>query len=386
VANAFAAAFIASRKLREQGQLRLAEAVVTTKLRASSKTSPDYAILGQQLRDLQIAEATVTGDYYVLAAATPPESPSSPRPRRDAAAALALSLFTGIVLAFMFEQFNTRLRSHREVAEALRLPVVGRIPRISRRSLRSGALVAIHEPDSPAAESFRVLRNNMDYLSVDDDVSTILVTSCTSGDGKSVTVSNLALTLAMGGLKVVAVDADLRRPRLHEYFDLPNTQGLSTLVAGKAELANVLQPVVLPLPAPRTGSGDSGTDEPDEKARRSKLYVLTSGPLPPNPGEILASRRFGAILHELGNSTVDIVLVDSPDCMSVGDAAAIAAKVDGTFMLVSMSSITRPVLADAGEFLERLPCRKLGIIAVRDTTLRTSQYGYHSEKKRAVLV
>jgi succinoglycan biosynthesis transport protein ExoP len=359
----------------------------------------------------------VTGNYRVIAEALPPESPSSPKPLRDAALGFAVGLFGGIGLAFLLEQLNTRLRSHREVAETLHMPIVARVPRLTKHTLKKGPLVVVNEPGSSAAESLRMLRSNLDFLSVDDHLSSVLVTSTVQGEGKSLTVCNLAITLAMDGRKVVVIDGDLRRPALHRYFGLGNEVGLSSVLAGRLPLAKALQRYDLPFVSwGPNGSGGNGS-RPSAAAegplgaagltgaggqagaagspgaagpmavaapgagKSPRLYVLTSGPLPPNPGEIVASKRFDAILAELKSSIVDFVLVDTPAMMPVGDAAAMATKVDGMFMLVNMESTTRTMLVEVREYLDPLPCRKLGAIVVREHLKRAEYYRYRYYKE-----
>lgn len=379
IANGYAAAFISANKKAVQLQLVEAENVVKQQLKsytsAASQRSTEYVLLAQQLQDLRIAAATATGDYLVVSPAVPPTSPSSPHPKRTAAIGLAAGLLLGIALAFLLEQFNTRLRSHREVAEILQLPVVGRVPRIDKKAMATSPLVVIHDPRGVVAESLRLLRSNLDYLKVDGTLSSVLVTSCVRGEGKSVTVCNLGVTLAMGGRRVVIIDGDLRQPRVHKYMGLENKVGLSSVVAGKVPLVDALQRYTLPL---LDWSSDGGVHS-DNGEKPPRLYVLTAGPQPPNPGEIVASKRFETILAELKESVVDFVLIDTPAFMAVSDAAAIAPRVDGVFMLVSMDGTTRrPMLSAAKEFLDRLPTRKLGVIVVREKAARSDYQSYRS--------
>ena len=249
------------------------------------------------------------------------------------------------------------------------------MPRIDKKAMATSPLVVIHDPRGAVAESLRLLRSNLDYLNVDGTVSSVLVTSCLRGEGKSVTVCNLGVTLAMGGRRVVIIDGDLRQPRVHKYMGLENKVGLSSVVAGKVPLVDALQRYTLPL---LDWSSDAGVHT-DNGEKPPRLYVLTAGPLPPNPGEIVASKRFETILAELKESMVDFVLIDTPAFMPVSDAAAIAPRVDGVFMLVSMDGTTRrPMLSAAKEFLDRLPTRKLGVIVVREKAARSDYQSYHS--------
>jgi polysaccharide biosynthesis transport protein len=392
IANGYAAAFIDTARRAAQKQLGVAETVVRQKLKsytsAASQRSTAYVLLTQQLQDLEIAAATATGNYTVVSPAVPPTAPSSPHPKRTAAIGLAAGLLLGIALAFLLEQLNTSLRSHREVSEILDLPVVGRVPRIEKNAMAADPLAVVHDPGGSAAEALRLLRSNLDYLNVDGTLSSVLVTSCIRGEGKSVTVCNLAATLALGGKDVVVVDGDLRRPRVHTYFGLPNAAGLSTVVSRKTTLAEALQTYELPLSdwqaggngAQASGNGrkpGSNGSQPANVDRRGSLRVLTSGPLPPNPGELIASETFGQTIAELVAQS-DIVLVDTPAFIPVSDAAAIAPRVDGVFMLVNMDGTTRPMLTEAKEFLAQLPARKLGVIVVREKTARHDYYRYHS--------
>ena len=399
IPNAYAAAFIAISKKAAQQQLVVAERVVQQKLKsytsAASQRSTAYVLLTQQLQDLEIAAATATGNYLVVSPAVPPTAPSSPHPKRTAAIGLAAGLLLGIALAFLLEQLNTGLRSHREVSEILNLPVVGRVPRIEKNAMAADPLAVIHDSAGAAAEALRLLRSNLDYLNVDGKLSSVLITSCIRGEGKSITVCNLGATIALGGKDVVVVDGDLRRPRVHTYFGLPNKAGLSTVVSRKTTLAEALQTYELPLSDWQAGgngtkAGGNGSDpggsglqpggngaHPANVDRRGSLRVLTSGPLPPNPGELIASETFGQTIAELVAQS-DIVLVDTPAFIPVSDAAAIAQRVDGVFMLVNMDGTKRPMLAEAREFLDQLPTRKLGVIVVREKRARQDYYRYHS--------
>ena len=199
-----------------------------------------------------------------------------------------------------------------------------------------------------------MVRTNLDFMAVDDDIKSIVLTSCMQGEGKSVAVANLAVSMALAGKKVIVVDGDLRRPRMHKYFGLPQRRGREHRGDRPARPAPTpCSPVAVEPPATARQATDfrawaKGTDA------LSRLYVLPSGPIPPNPGEIVASRRFAAILDELSQEA-DLVLVDSPAMLAVGDTSAIASKVDGLVFLVDMHIVKRPQLMTAADQLYRLP-------------------------------
>jgi Mrp family chromosome partitioning ATPase len=261
-----------------------------------------------------------------------------------------------------------------------------RLPQVPKGLAGAGGLVTLHEPDGPGAEAFRVLRGNLDFVGVDGEVRSILITSCTQGEGKTSTVCNLAVALATAGKRVVVVDADMRRPRVHAYFDLPNRTGLSTVVAGKVRLGEALQAVVVPsYEAVTDGDELRISSDPDTIGKR--IYVVTSGPLPPNPGEIVTSQHLQAVLTELIKGS-DMVLVDAPPFMVVGDAAPLAARTDGIMLVFKMGHVTKGMLKEARDFLAPLPSRKLGIV-VANIPIEAGRYKYyreHADEKAAPAV
>jgi len=376
-ANAYADAFVDWRAERQKVQIDKAIQVVQEQMshyQDSAKTSADYLILEQRLRDLQILSGTATGNYRVLVPAETPGAPFEPRPLRSGVLGLGVGLFAGLGLAFLLEQFDTRLRRQDEIARILRQPILGRIPRVSKQLLGESAMVTLRHPDGHAAEAFRMIRTNLEFMSVDADVKSLVITSCMQGEGKSVSVANLAVTMAMSGKEVVVVDGDLRRPRLHTYFGVENQIGVSTVAAGKTALAAALEVVDL---APQ--NGNVGTDFEDwakSADARSRLFVLPSGPLPPNPGEIVNSRRFGQIITAL-EKEADLVIVDSPAMLAVGDTAALASKVDGLVFLVDMHVLKRPQLVQAVEQLYKLPVKLLGVMVRSESARGGGRYGYY---------
>jgi non-specific protein-tyrosine kinase len=385
-ANAYMKAFIDWDRQQTRDQIKLALPVIETALAKyqtkESKLTSDYVMLRQRLQDLQILEKTSTGNYRVLRPATVPEAPYAPNPLRSAILGFGVGLFAGIGLAFLLEQFDTRLRRPEDVVAILQQPVLGRIPRISKSLLGESAVVALTHPEGSAAEAFRLLRTNLEFMRVVDDFKSLMVTSSVQGEGKSVCVANFAVTLAASGKKVVVVDADLRRPRQHEYFGLDNQHGVSTVATGQTTLEDALQRVYLVDPA--TGAGDVGFQAwARGSGALSRIYVLTSGPFPPNPGEIVSSKRFGAMIEALG-AEADVVIIDSPAMLAVGDTPALAAMVDCLLFLVDLRIAKRPMIQASAEQLRRLPCRILGL-ALRVDDSRSghyyssySKYGYYA--------
>jgi len=316
-----------------------------------------------------------------------PTAPISPKPLRSAILGFGVGLFAGIGLAFLLEQFDTRLRRADDVAALLRQPVLARLPRLSREQVKSPRLVTLEHPADAVAEAFRLLRTNLAFMDVDGNAKSLLVTSSLQGEGKSVTVANLAVTLTLAGKKVIVVDADLRRPRQHRLFGLENGTGASNVAVGDADLVATLQSVQVVSPD-GDGSQSDFTSWSSATGAVTRLWVLTSGPIPPNPGEIVASRRFSQLLTRLRDEC-DVLLVDSPAMLAVGDTAALASEVDGLIFLVDMEKARRPVIQAAADQLYRLPCAMMGIVvrspagSSRDKYYYTSHYRYSADAKPA---
>lgn len=200
-------------------------------------------------------------------------------------------------------------------------------------------LIVVSDPRSPAAEAFRTLRTNLQFKSLDNPVRTILITSSAADEGKSTVAANLAVCLAQTGAAVVAVDCDLRNPSLHELFGLPNERGLTSLMlTPDLTVRDVLQ-----------------------RSEAGGLDVLTSGPLPPDPQELLGSQRMEAIVRELRDKA-DYVVFDTPPVLSVADAAVLAMRVDGTMLVLRAGSARRDAAKRAKRQLEELSARFLGVV------------------------
>jgi Mrp family chromosome partitioning ATPase len=263
-----------------------------------------------------------------------------------------------------------------QAGEILGLPVVGRVPRLARRLLRNGPLVTLTEPEGSVAEALRVLRSNLDWARIDDGWKSLIITSSRKGEGKTLTLCNLAVTLALAGKKVVVVDADLRGPQVHTAFSMPNETGLTTVIQGALSLAAALRPFDLKR------SNGSGAVTPanapvmPSAVQNGALLVLTSASLPPNPGEVIASRKRSITLERLTNVDADYVLVDTPPILGVGDAGVLATSVDGVLFVANIDQTRGPTLEEGREALDALPCRKLGVVVVGERPDSTHHYRY----------
>lgn len=221
-------------------------------------------------------------------------------------------------------------------------------------------VVTHHDPSAVASEAYRVLRTNLQFLGLDEPVRTMLITSATPGEGKSTTIANLAVAFAQTGARVCLVDADLRRPTIAKSFGLENWSGLTTALIGQAPLEECLR---------------SAADVPG-------LAIMTSGPIPPNPAELLGSARMSALLEQL-QERYDMVLIDSPPVLAVTDAAVLAPKVAGVVMVVRANAVDYRQVGRAKEALEAVKARVLGVVlsAVQPEGREGYYYYYyHSEE------
>lgn len=220
----------------------------------------------------------------------------------------------------------------------------------------TGDLVALSSPHSPAAEAFRSLRTNIQFSSLDRKLKLLLVTSAGPREGKSTILANLAVTMAEAGLKVVLVDCDLRRPKLHEFFGLDPAPGFTDAVLADDEASLPLQQT------PQPG-----------------LRLLAAGAVPPNPSELLGAQRTARVL-ELLSAEADLVLLDSPPIAAVTDAVVLASRVDGVLLVVSSGKTRRDLARAAKAQLDKVNARILGVV-LNNVRLDKSLYRYYSGAK-----
>lgn len=200
-------------------------------------------------------------------------------------------------------------------------------------------LITVSDPRSPISEAYRTLRTNLDFTSLDRPLRTLVVTSAGVGEGKSTTLANLAVVSAQAGRRITLVDADLRRPTLHEIFGLDNSVGLTTMMMDEALLTS----------PPLQATGIVG------------LTVLTSGPLPPNPAELMGSRRMEEVIATLAGQA-DQVLFDTPPVVAVTDAAVLATRVDGVLLVLNAGKTRREVARTAVQRLQQINVRLVGTV------------------------
>jgi polysaccharide biosynthesis transport protein len=338
-----------------------------------------------------------TSNVRVVDRARVPVHPSSPNKRRNLILALLLGLGGGIGLAFLFDFLDNSVKTSEDVERYAALPTLGVVPKFTLeaahrayyygRRLKGGSepaqldaaktggaataapapfvaevekaerpgsieLVPHFFPNSRLAESYRSIRTALLLSSADNPVKTIAVTSAMPGEGKTVSVANLAVTLAQSGKTVLVVDSDLRRPRQHRIFKIKNTFGLTTYLTDSVPIKDVVKSTEIP-----------------------NLYVVNAGPVPPNPAELLGSDKMTRFIRMMAEES-DYVLFDLPPMLDISDALVLGAKVDGMVLVVWGDKTSREALKKAREKLDLLKVRTIGVIINNVTVPRHGYYYY----------
>lgn len=300
-----------------------------------------YTNLLSSYENVRLARLRSTPNVVQVEAAPVPEIPIQPRPVRNVLLGAMVGLVLMAMIAFAIEYLDDTLKTPEDVTHYLRVPVIGLVGEMEKRRNRDdprGTGVYVSEnPLSPIAESFRTLRTNLDFASVDKPIKTLMVTSTGPAEGKSTVAVNLAAVMAQGERKVILVDTDLRRPSIHRILGLANRRGLSDLFRDQTGLASVI----------------SSWGEPP-------LQVITSGGLPPNPTELLESEKMTRILEELKQKS-DMVIVDSPPTV-VADPIALSAKVDGVLLVIEPGKTKIGAAQVLMEHMNRAGARILGVV------------------------
>jgi succinoglycan biosynthesis transport protein ExoP len=302
---------------------------------------------------LSFLQEGATNYISVVEPATVPNAPIGPKTRTNVLLAAVVGVMLGAGFAFLIEYLDDTLKSPDDVVQALGLSPLGAISRIDGKSYEDKLVAAIH-PRSPISEAYRILRTNIQFSAVDKPLGTLLVSSPNPIEGKSITLANLGVVMAQAGLSAILVDSDLRRPVLHKIFDLPNKEGLTTaLLDGEFNLDGRLQTTQV-----------------------ENLKVLTSGPLPPNPSELLGSQKMKVLIESL-KGKADVVLFDSPPTLVVTDAAVLAGQVDGVFLVADAGHTRREMAWRAKEDLLKVGANVLGAVLNKLSPRGAGYYYYY---------
>lgn len=335
---------------------------------------PVSSVLAQQDRGQlrRIRNLIALGDSSVSVVQTARHAEQvQPRLVSNIVLGVIAGLVLGIGLAFFVDLLDTRLRRGEDVAERLGLPLLGRLPAPPKALRKRDRLVTLIGPETPEADAFRVLRTNLSFADIDGTARSILVSSAVQSEGKSTTSANLAVALARAGRRVILLDLDLRRPYLHRFFDVPRVPGATGVVLGAAGLDEALTPIAL-------GAGAQPTEELAAiAAGMGSLHLLAAGELPPNVGEFVSSAAIRNLLARL-RERCDVLIVDTPPLLQVGDALALTAHVDAILVVARLGVVRRQMVAEVRKRLEASPVLPLGLV-ITDAKVdeRSAGYGYY---------
>jgi len=310
-------------------------------------------LLKTQLLGLQQSSASASGGQ-IVDPATPSAVPSSPKTLEDALFALGIGLLIGIGIALLRDFLDDRIRNREDLELAADgTTMIGLIPDVvTWKDRKTPLLISELSPKAPAAEAYRSLRTAVQFMSIERPIKLVQITSPAAADGKTTTSANLAVAMARAGQRVVLVACDLRKPRLHEFFGLPNMRGFTSVLLGDAEVNDVLIPV------------------PEEDG----LLLLPSGPIPPNPSELLSGARTRALFDQLA-SDFDVVVIDTSPILPVTDASVLATFTDAVILVAAANTSTKRDIRRAMELLSRVDANIVGTVLNRAS--QTDSYAYY---------
>ena len=310
-----------------------------------------HSRLLQSYEDIRIAEAGNLNNLIIDEHARVPQDPIRPRTLTNTLLAGVVGVLLAVGTVFLVEYLDDTIKDPDILEQATGLSTMGLIAEYSSQD-ENEALVMVAQPRSPIAEAYRQVRTNVQYVSVSRDLSTILVSSANVGEGKSTTAANLAIALAQANSKVILVDSDMRRPVLHHKFGLSNSTGLTTLLLSKENDTAFLQ-----------------------ETNITNLWLIPSGPTPPNPAELIHSERMKQVIHWL-HENADYVIVDSPPILAVTDSVLLSQIASTTLMVIQASETSQQSLIRAIQQIRAVDGHIAGVL-FNKVDLRRSSYYYN---------
>ncbi len=310
-----------------------------------------FASLLQTYESVRLAKAESTSDVILVEPAIPPSHPIRPKVMQNTLLAAIVGGMLAVGLIFLLDALDNTIKGPDDVARHLGLPTLGAIAHVKGQN-GNRKPVTITKPRSPVAESYRALRTNIQFASVDRPINTLLVTSVGPAEGKTTVASNLGVALAQGGNNVILLDTDLRKPQIHQRLGVSNRKGLTSLfMRSNIHLDGAMQTT-------------------DVK----NLHLITSGNLPPNPAELLGSERMMQILDQLKNRA-DVVILDTPPVLVVTDSVVLGKQVDGVLLVIKAGSTKIAAAQQTVNQLRRLNVNILGVV-LNDIPTRGARYYY----------
>lgn len=313
-----------------------------------------YSNLLLSYEQIRLSEAQSISSVVQVETAVPASDPIRPKVLLNTLLAAIAGFLLASIVIITREALDDSIKTPQDIIQKFKLPVLGVI---NRHGNGEDLPITMIEPRSPTAEAYRTLRTNVSYTGIDQPVKVILMTSAEPGEGKSKTISNLAVVMAQNGNQVIIADCDMRHPRIHAYFKLANRVGISKLFAHPEILKSVYQFVKV-----------------------DGLNIITTGPLPPNPAELMGSKAMQSVLSTM-RQAADFVLIDTPPVLAVTDAAALAPSVDGVILVVQPGKTRTGALRQTVEQLRQVNARILGVV-LNNVITKGKSYGYHYKEYR----
>ncbi len=310
-----------------------------------------YVNLLNNLESLRLARLQNTPNIVQIEAASVPVEPIRPQPILNTLLAGVVGLMLAAGIIFLVEYLDDTIKTMEDVERMLEVPVIGYIAELQHKAKSDEGLYVVRQPRSPVSEAFRLLRTNLEFASVDRPMRRLLITSTGPNEGKTTVAVNLAGVIAQGGRKVIVMDADLRRPKVHRFLGLSNQFGLTDMFRGDVTLRMISQ----------------------QTRELENVSVVTTGSLPPNPAELLGSTKMDRILDE-AEQEADIVILDSPPSL-VADVQILAAKVDGVVLVIHPGHTPVDGARATMEQLKRAGARVVGVVLNRIPRHRAEYYG-----------
>ncbi|MCK4351960.1 polysaccharide biosynthesis tyrosine autokinase [candidate division WOR-3 bacterium] len=318
-----------------------------------------YQMLSQKHEEIKIVEAGKVSNVKIVDRASTPGVLIKPNKRLNLALGLILGLILGLGTAFVSEYFDTSIKTPKDIERYINLPLLGSIPILKTQSNTQDEVTKIishllthHPTKSHISEAYRTLRTNLQFINPDNPIKTVLVTSAMPREGKSSASSNLAITMAQLGEKVLLVDTDLRKPILSKLFEIEKGNGITDVLIGKADIATTII-----------------------STKIDNLSLLPSGKIPPNPSELLGSQKMDSLIENLKRD-FSFIIFDTPPAISVTDAAVLGSKVDGVLIIAQVGRTDRTALSHTKEIFERVRANILGIVLHMVPRTR-GPYGYY---------
>lgn len=328
--------------------------------RAIEDLTEARASLRDQLVELNSNAATIgaqtmaaSGRVSQAGVAEVPDEPFEPRPMRSALLGLFVGLLLGVGLVALLEFMDNTVKPERNIQELAHAPLLASIANLPKLQPGGGQVYSMTQPRSGSAEAIRLLRTNLEFASASGDISRLVITSPNPGEGKSTVAANLGVVMAQGGTKTVVIDADLRKPTQHRIFGVPNDQGLTTLMTHP----------------------ERSWEEVAKKVALPGLMLIPSGPLPPNPADLVSSERFSELLDQL-REEADLVIIDSPPVLSASDSLAIARYTDGVLVVCRANQTRIEALQATASSIHQGGIRLVGVVLNRLKGQQGAAYYY----------